>query len=271
MNDLEVIINHYKNNEYQNDKVWITFTKKTDEHKILKMHRDYIEDNQLGFGDRAFHYMWFLLISFLSKKKKNFRALEIGIYKGQVISLWSLLSKTFNLKMEIDAISPFEGNMNASQIINNKLVNTLRRFFFIKFRTNEDAGNLYLKENYIKIIQDLFSYFDLDFNEITRYHGYSNDAHIVKKVKENRYDLIYIDGDHRFEAVTEDILNYSSLINNGGLLVMDDASFFLPGSKFWKGHIYVSKASQIIEGLGFNNILNVGHNRIYQKICKTHN
>jgi hypothetical protein len=47
---------------------------------------------------------------------------------------------------------------------------------------------------------------------------------------------------------------------------MDDASYFLEGSRFWKGHREVSRASEIIEGLGFRNILNIGHNRVYQHV-----
>jgi hypothetical protein len=49
---------------------------------------------------------------------------------------------------------------------------------------------------------------------------------------------------------------------------MDDASFNLPGAEnneYWKGHKSVSDACDIIPDLGFKNVLNVGHNRIYQK------
>ena len=34
-------------------------------------------------------------------------ALEIGVYRGQVISLWSLLAKRMGFNIEIDGISPF--------------------------------------------------------------------------------------------------------------------------------------------------------------------
>lgn len=47
---------------------------------------------------------------------------------------------------------------------------------------------------------------------------------------------------------------------------MDDSSCNIPGTKFWKGHQSVSDACFIIEDLGFKNILNVGHNRIFQKL-----
>lgn len=47
---------------------------------------------------------------------------------------------------------------------------------------------------------------------------------------------------------------------------MDDASYYLEGSVYWKGHEEVSKACESIENLGFKNILNVGHNRVYEKV-----
>ncbi len=47
---------------------------------------------------------------------------------------------------------------------------------------------------------------------------------------------------------------------------MDDASWYLEGTTFWKGHEEVSRAAEIIEDLWFKNILNIGHNRVYQKI-----
>jgi hypothetical protein len=48
--------------------------------------------------------------------------------------------------------------------------------------------------------------------------------------------------------------------------VMDDASCFLPGTGFWKGLEAVSVAAEDIPALGFENVLNVGHNRVYRRV-----
>jgi len=46
------------------------------------------------------------------------------------------------------------------------------------------------------------------------------------------FDLIYIDGGHRYEQVLEDLAKYSRLVRPGGYLVLDDASCAQPGSRF---------------------------------------
>ena len=75
----------------------------------------------------------------------------------------------------------------------------------------------------------------------------------------------YIDGDHAYVAVCTDIRDYAPLVAAGGLLAMDDAACFRPGKTFWKGRESVSKACETFPPLGFKNVLNVGHVRVYQK------
>jgi hypothetical protein len=41
------------------------------------MHRRYIEENELGFGDPAFHAMWLRLMDKANKRFGTVRALEI--------------------------------------------------------------------------------------------------------------------------------------------------------------------------------------------------
>jgi predicted O-methyltransferase YrrM len=94
----------------------------------------------------------------------------------------------------------------------------------------------------------------------------SNEPKVIEQVKEKKFDVIYIDGDHSYQAVIHDIQTYSPMLSENGFLVMDDASNLIPGSVFWKGRPEVSKACEIIYDLGFENVLNVGHNRIFQKI-----
>src|SRR6266446_6138178 len=57
----------------------------------IREHRRYFTQNRRGFGEDAFHAMWFLLFQELRPK----RALEIGVYRGQTITLWKLLSRHF--------------------------------------------------------------------------------------------------------------------------------------------------------------------------------
>jgi predicted O-methyltransferase YrrM len=108
--------------------------------------------------------------------------------------------------------------------------------------------------------------FYLDFENIELIHGLSNDSIVLKKLENEKYDLVCIDGDHQYEAVCNDIRNFSQKIEKGGFLVMDDASCNIPGTKFWKGHQSVSNACDEIKPHIFKNVLNVGHNRIFQRV-----
>lgn len=265
-NTLEGILSQYRNSAYNNDLVWINFTRRTDKFPFLKEHRDFIEKNNLGFGDRAFHYMWYLLISHLVLKNGHPKVLEIGVYKGQVISLWALIAKYLNSTIDIVAVSPFTGNISNNVFLNNPFVNKVRGYISQKFIQNQKVGNYHPRQDYFSIIREVFEHFELNFDEVNKIKGYSNSEPVLKCIKDMHLDIVYIDGDHSYDAVVKDIQNYSSLIKPSGFLVMDDASYFLPGNQFWKGYEEVSRACAIIEDLGFTNVLNVGHNRIYQKI-----
>lgn len=106
MKSLQEHIRTYHSSEQYNDDLWREFTTLTDSIPHLKDHRDWIERHNWGFGDRAFHYMWYLLLSQAVLKKPNPVLLEIGVYKGQVISLWSLIAAKELVTALIYAISP---------------------------------------------------------------------------------------------------------------------------------------------------------------------
>jgi hypothetical protein len=84
---LDQVIGQYRNTGEVNDQVWSRFTELTDAISFLKAHRDHVEANGLGFGDRAFHFLWLLILDYLKRQSLPNDLLEIGVYKGQVISL----------------------------------------------------------------------------------------------------------------------------------------------------------------------------------------
>src|SRR5271170_5401138 len=69
----------------------------------LREHRAYFENNGRGFGEKAFHVMWFLL--FREFRPESF--LEIGVFRGQTLSLAALLARHFKLNCFVQGISPF--------------------------------------------------------------------------------------------------------------------------------------------------------------------
>lgn len=262
MNDrLATRIHQYQNTATHNDDLYVEFTKLTNSIPWLKHHRDIIEQNSWGTGDRAFHYMWYLLLSDVAQNFSPIQCLEIGVFKGQIISLWAKIAKELGLNASITAISPLEGNTKPT----SKLSHKVKTLVDLKYRKLAKEGNLYPEESYLDIIQNVFITFELELSDINLIKGYSNDPNVVTPMQEKHFSLIYIDGDHSFEGVRADILNYAPLLEDGGYLIMDDASCCIPGQKFWKGHEDVSRACEELPNLGFKNILNIGHNRVYKK------
>lgn len=261
MHDLDFFVANYANTLEGNDHVFREFTQLTDSIEYLKAHKDFIQENKLGFGDRAFLYMWFLLLTHLQKKKQHLNILEIGVFKGQIISLWSLIAVKNKIDLKVNAISPLQGKPKDK----SKLVKLFKFLSSAQYRKDIRAGNFYEAGDYRNIIGNVFANFGLDLSKVNLVQGFSNEAGVLERFKNERFDLVYIDGDHSYEGAFSDIKNYSPKINTGGFMVMDDASCNIPGSAFWKGHQYVSDACEMIDIKDFANVLNVGHNRVFQK------
>lgn len=255
-------LERFENTEEFNDFIYERFTAVVNEIEFLKAHRDFIEKKSLGFGDRAFHFMWYLIIADLIQKDIKLSFLEIGVFKGQVISLWALIAKQLNRPdIEITGITPLEGKTKVESLILRRIKMLISK----KYREDEKNGNFYESVNYYSIIKSLFDHFLLDFSRINIIKGYSTEDDVIHKANNMKYSLIYIDGDHSYTGVMSDIKNYSSMLAEDGYFVMDDASCHIPGTKFWKGHLAVSDACKRLPEFGFKNVLNVGHNRVYQK------
>jgi len=216
-------------NEYYND-------------PLLVNHRSFIESNYLGFGERPFHVIWRELVKTLPD---NFNFLEVGVYKGQILSLVKLLSDSSNKKINYIGVTPLNNSGD-------------------KFSTYEVV-------NYSKIITDLFKHFNLDFDiQKNIINGLSTDNSVKNKIKKNGpYDLIYIDGGHDYDCVVSDIKLMIDVSKKGSYVVFDDSSCYknLSKDKF-KGHIDVCNA--IKDNLENNNhfveLICVGHNRVFKRI-----
>lgn len=55
----------------------------------LKAHRDFVEQNIFGFGERSFHWLHRLIVD---EMPVNFSLMEIGVFKGQILSLYKMLA-----------------------------------------------------------------------------------------------------------------------------------------------------------------------------------
>jgi hypothetical protein len=206
----------------------------------IRAHRAYFCANQRGFGENPFHVMWWLL--FREFKPSNF--LEIGVFRGQTISLAAVCSRLLNSSCEVFGISPF----------------------------SQAGDSVSRYRNDVDYLQDTMANFD-HFGA-PRPHllqAYSTDRAAVDLISSKRWEMIYIDGNHDYEVARKDWEFCSGHAKQGGIIVLDDAAlrtgFHPPAYAATRGHPGPSRLAEEIDRSRFNEILQVGHNRVFQKIC----
>lgn len=203
----------------------------------LQLHRSYFSKNGRGFGEDAFHTMWFLLVQ--KFRPDNF--LEIGVYRGQSLSLVMLLQIKNGLKPNVVGISPFESAGDS----------------VTRYRSDVD---------YFEDTLANFKYFALP--EPTLFKAYSTEERAVQLISSQRWDCIYIDGNHDYEVVQADWKTCSEFIKPGGIIVLDDSSLkttFQAPVFASQGHPGPSRIAEEIDSSMFTEILRVGHNRVFRR------
>jgi hypothetical protein len=200
----------------------------------LRLHRDWVQDNVFGFGERSFHWMWLLLID---EMPNDFNFLEIGVFRGQVISLIRLISNVVGKQPNIYGITPL------------------------------DSTDGVWESNYEQDLKTIHDKFDLGetYNIIK---GLSTDEKIITEANERQYDIVYIDGGHSYDVVKADLANYLPMIKIGGYLVTDDSAkkYKMPFNYF-SGIDDVSRVvDEVLPNDSFKELFNVVHNRVFQKI-----
>lgn len=204
----------------------------------LRAHRKYFCSEGRGFGEDPFHVMWHLL--FREFKPGNF--LEIGVFRGQTTSLAALLAKTNGVPCDVFAISPFSSVGDSVS----------------RYRTDVDYYEDTLKN---------FARFGLRRPTLLR--AYSTDPEAVKLIQSQSWDLIYIDGNHDYDIALKDWEHCAANTRVGGLIVLDDAGLttsYRPPLCATGGHLGPSRLAREIDRSHFAEILQVGHNRVFQKL-----
>lgn len=203
----------------------------------VQQHRSYFTKERRGFGEDAFHAMWCLLF-------KEFRpkdCLEIGVYRGQVISLWAMIAKIEKMECRISAISPFTPA--------GDLVST--------YTSDIDYLNDTISHH---------AYFQLPQPQLVR--ALSTDAAALAHISSRSWNLIYIDGNHDYEVALADYEACVGSLADNGLLVMDDSSLYTNYSapRFaFAGHPGPSKVVQDRAMKEMQFIAGVGHNNVFVK------
>jgi len=133
------------------------------------------------------------MLSHYSNKISNPVLLEIGVFKGEFLNF---LVNNCNIK-SIDAVDFFEGTTCSGDADGNNLV-------------WYDIGKSYLEllEKY------------KDTPNVRLHKGNSID--FLQRQEDNTYDIIYIDGDHSYNGVKQDLQNAFKKIKNGGYIMGHD-------------------------------------------------
>ena len=207
-----------------------------DDDERLKAHRDFVEQHVYGFGERAFHWLWKLIVD---EMPRDFRFLEVGVYKGQVLSLVRMLAPKADI-VGVTMLSSFSG--------------------LGKFSPFPDT-------DYKQHIIDLHDHFGLRYPTIVI--GDSTSKIVHDQVGGGApYDVVYIDGCHEYDYVVNDLQFYPTLLKPGGLLVVDDSACFMKQPwGYFQGIQDVSLAVRSIIEVDpqYEHLLAVMHNRVWRK------
>jgi len=205
----------------------------------LKAHRAYFQTAARGFGEDAFHVMWWML--FRELRPTHF--LEIGVYRGQTLSLAALLKRMLGLEGSVTGISPFS--------------------------PAGDACSTYRKSvNYREDTLENFRHFNLPTPELVQ--AFSTDAAARERIGQSSWDAVYIDGNHDYDVARGDWELCAQHTRIGGLIVLDDAALLTtydPAAFATAGHPGPSHLAEEIDRRAFREVLRVGHNRVFEKLA----
>ena len=235
MSDINQVVSFWKDDQDTHKFLGETFYRKTNSIMKFKEHRDFVESNNFGFGERAFMWMHKLLVD---EMPTHFTFVEIGVYKGAILSAYKMIADLAGKSVTRIGVSPMssEGGYNESD-------------YGADVRTIHDKFDI--KQDY------------------TIVKGFSNDPEILASMAGASYDILLVDGGHDYPTVMSDLLHYCPMINPGGFLVVDDSAndMDLP-SGYFGGHPEVTMALNDFDPSkhGFEFLFNIGHDKVFQKV-----
>lgn len=199
-------------------------------------HNRYFASEGRGFGEPAFHIAWYEIIKFYKPR----RMLEIGVYRGQVISLWTLIGREIGLSIEVAGLSPFT-NLG-------------------------DSVSQYQSLDFIADIKSHFKYFKIANPTLIQANSTSVEGKSI--IETGKWDLIYIDGSHDHADVLSDYESSITGLSDSGILVLDDSSLYLdqsihPGR--FSGHPGPSEVCRDRAIPELTWLLSVGHMNFFLK------
>lgn len=201
----------------------------------LKAHRDFVEQNIFGFGERSFQWMHKVIVD---EMPKDFAFLEIGVFKGQILSLYQLLADMVGKNVTRYGVTPLS-----------------------------TAGGVW-ESDYKRDIEFIHDHFSLakDYHIL---EGLSTDPSIIEQAQALAVDVLYIDGGHDYDTVISDITNYLPILKPGGFLVIDDCcnDLSMPFGYFTGIQEVTEATNKVMQNNpDYEFLFNVVHNKVWRKI-----
>lgn len=216
------------------------FVAQTNSIPALKEHRDWVEKNIFGFGERSFPAMWDMIVAELPV---SFTFMEIGVFRGQILSLIELCANRHGKNAKRYGVTPLS------------------------------SADGHWESDYAADVAKMHDAFNLA-KDYTILHGLSTDPLIMKLASQIPVDVLYIDGGHAYEVVKSDIANYCHLVKPGGLLVIDDAccDMQIPMGMFGGIESVTQAVREFLpdkfpdKSLRFEFLFSVVHNRVWRRL-----
>lgn len=215
-----------------------SFIERVNLSESMNAHRTFVENHIFGFGERSFHWLWSLIVQ---EMPENFTFLEIGVLKGQTLSLCELLAQEQGKTAKRYGVTPLSSE-----------------------------GGVW-ESDYAKDIEFIHDKFGLK-KDYTILNGLSEDPEVIKKASKLKLDVLYIDGGHEERHITNDIEKYSPLVKKGGYMVIDDCcnSFAMP----WGYFQGIESVTRVVDNKlpprtanpEWEFVLSVVHNRVYRRV-----
>lgn len=216
-NSIDEFAAGWKNDAMFHDDLHKSFVQRTNADYAMKEHRDFVERHAFGMGERSFAYFHNIILKDLDEKtpkeQPTLRLLEVGVHRGQTISLWAMLAQRLSRPVEIVGVSLFDGG----EIDPPEMVGKREYRDDVKLIVKEFTGEIPAPEFHWFWMGRKFS--------MQLVKGDSTNPDVVKSVASaGEYDLVYVDGGHTWDVARADVINYGSMVRSGGLLLIDDCA-----------------------------------------------
>jgi hypothetical protein len=190
--------------------IFSTYKRKKEYYTFLKELDLIYEYAPVDFGGGC-SYDKALILGFLIKEYNIKCTADVGVYRGRSLFPQSLSHKLFTSGVAY-AIDPYD-NTAAIQVDRLDIIEELK-----DFAKNTNFDNIY------NDTKNIINNFKLHKNTIF-YRCTSQDACNILKCDKTKLGLIHIDGNHDTKYVKQDVLCYSSILEDDGFIILDDISW----------------------------------------------